>query len=172
MAEREDRTSRTIGDIDLRATPLLAVDLERQLITADPPQSLEDGDGIAARLARVEGLLEADLAALGPSVVTASIEQITARLESLATHVDAVGSRWERAEERLAVQLAVRVKERLDGMEARLDRLTRLVEAATEPVPPGTVTPTDAALREVLVTLGSLAADVAQLTAAARLDAS
>jgi hypothetical protein len=171
VADSEDLTSRTLGDIDLTgSTPLFAVDLERQVAIADPPPGSDEGTGVAARLARVERLLEADLAALGPSVVTASIEEISTRLESLSSHVEVVGSRWERAEERLAVQLGVRVKERLDGLDQRVERLTRLVEAATEPEPEGTLTPTDVALRGILARLDSLTAEVARLVALAELD--
>jgi hypothetical protein len=172
VADGDDRTSRTLGDIDLTGkTPLFAVDLDRQVAIADPAGS-DDPSSVAARLARVERLLEADLAALGRSVVTASIEEISARLSSLANHVDAVGNRWERAEERLGVQLSVRVKERMDGVDARLDRLTRLVEEATEPEPAGTLTPTDVAVRGILARLDTLTAEVARLAAVAeRFDA-
>lgn len=148
MTDRAEDTPRPIDDIDLTsATPHFAVDLERPA----PP-----ADGTAERLARVERLLEADLAALGPSVVTASIADLTARLDALAARLDEVGARWEGAEEQLAGSLAARVEQRLDRLDARLDRLTRLVEAATEPEPEGMVSPTDAAIGRVSARLDEL----------------
>lgn len=167
MTDGAELTSRTIGDIDLTgATPRFTVDLERQVALADPPAA-GGLDTTTARLARIERLLEADLAALGPSVVTASIGEITARLDALSSEVDAVGGRWERAEERLAGQLAVRVEQRLDTIDARVDRLTRLVEAATEPEPEGATSPTDVALHGIQVRIDALATEVARLAAIA-----
>lgn len=167
MVDRVELPSRTIGDIDLTgATPVFAVDLDRQAAIADPTPEASL-DATAARLARVERLLEADLAALGPSVVTASIEEITNRLDSVARHVDAVSARWDDAERQLAAQLGAHLEGRLDGIDRRLDRLTRIVEAATEPEPEGTVSPTDAALAAVVARLDALTAEVSRLAAIA-----
>jgi outer membrane murein-binding lipoprotein Lpp len=168
VTDRAELTSRTIGDIDLTgATPRFTVELDRQVALADVPAEVEKLDTTAARLARIERLLEADLAALGPSVVTASIGEITARLDSLSAEVDAVGGRWERAEERLAGQLGARVEQRLDAIDARVDRLTRLVEAATEPEPEGTTSPTEVALHGVQARIDALITEVARLAAIA-----
>ena len=150
-------TSRTLGDIDLRAgSP-----------TFGAPVATPVDPAIDERLARVEKLLDADLDLLGPSVVTMSIDEITTRLDSLNSAVDTVGTRWDQIAEPLDDTLALRVSQRLDSVDKRVDRLTLLIEAATAPEPDGYVSPTDLALRGILARLDTLAAEVSRLSAIA-----
>ena len=163
MPDSLELNSRTIGDIDLRSSSAISTDdLERLL--ADPPPADE---ALAARLARVERLLDADLSALGPSVVTAAIADLTTRLDELAAKVDQIGTRWDQEEEPLDETLAIRVARRLDGIDKRIDRLILLVEAATAPEPAPAPSPTEVAIGKVNARLAQIGLEVARLAAAA-----
>lgn len=114
---------------------------------------------VEERLARVERLLDADLASLGPSVVAASIEELGARIDEVAVRV-AAGGRLE-----APASSPTNVSDRLDLLDRRLDRLTRLVEAATAPLEDDE--PADPALRRIEEAIVGLTVMVQQLGAAA-----
>jgi hypothetical protein len=173
VTDSGELTSRTIGDIDLTgAAPIFSVDLDAPLLVAEPsparaePQP-QPTDELEDRLARVERLLDADLAALGPAVVSASIAEITDRLDGLAARVDAVGARWDGAQGEVSSALDTGLEARLDRLDKRVARLTRLVEAATEPEPEGVLSPTEAALQTMALRIEQLGAEVARLVAIA-----
>ena len=81
----------------------------------------------------------------------------------MAAQVDAVGTRMGGAEEDLVCRLGAHVERRLDVLDARLERLTRIVEAATEPEPEGEVATVDARLAGISARLDGLLSDVARL---------
>lgn len=162
MSEPSDGPrSRTIGDIDLTravagedppATPVLVAE------AADEPGEREP---LQERLARVERLLEADLAALGPSVVTASIGELMARLDELAARIGEVDGRISTP----SVLAPSGLEDRLDRLDRRVDRLTLLVEAATAPLDEST--PADPALVRIEDAIAGLTTVVQQLVAIA-----
>lgn len=138
--------SRTIGDIDLTGSSDVPTPSAGPVLTAEAPAGAALAD-LQERLARVERLLEADLAVLGPSVVAASIDELLSRVDAVAARVDEVGHRLAAPSAAAVPAAGGRVLDgggdldgvvrRLDSIDRRVDRLTLLVEAATAPLEEG-----------------------------------
>lgn len=142
-----------MGDpFDVTSAP---TDVRIDLTEPSPPAGAEE------RLARVERLLEADLSSLGPSVVTASIGEVLARLDELGARVGAIEVIAPLSSDAPSL---LHVEDRLDRLDRRLDRLTRLVEAATAPLEDGE--PSDPALARIEEAIAGLTAVVRQLAEA------
>lgn len=144
-------SSRTLGDIDLTGDAAVP----------SPVPAAPVVDEVQERLRRVEHLLDADLEALGPAVVASAITAITARVDGLAAAIDAATAAWSASPEVAAVD------QRLASIERRLDRLTMLVELATEPLPEPEALPVDPTLLRLEAGLAALTAEVQRMVAIA-----